>query len=357
MINVTKTYLPPKEEYISMLEGIWESAWVTNFGPLVQQLEKKLNDQLGVRHLFFTGNGTIALQIAIRALDLKKEIITTPFSYAATTSSIFWEGCIPVFADIDRETLCIDPDEIEKNITPNTQAILATHVYGNSCDISRINQIAERHNIKVIYDAAHCFGTTCDNRSILNFGDISAISFHATKLFHTGEGGAIITNNDEVAHRISYLMNFGHNGPEEFFGPGINGKNSELHAAMGLCVLPRIPALIERRKKLFDLYDSCLNIPELIRPVLSGNITYNYAYNPFIFPSENKLLEVKKALEAQDIYPRRYFYPSLSRLPYVNGGNVPVAEDIAPRILCLPLYHDLDETMVEKIAAIIRKSF
>jgi len=357
MINVTKTYLPPLEDYVSLLQGIWESAWVTNFGPLAMQLEKQLKEQMGVRHIFFTGNGTLALQISIKALNLNKEIITTPFSYVATTSSIIWEGCTPVFADIDPKTLCIDPGEIEKKITSDTQAILATHVYGNSCDVEKIDRIAKKHNLKVIYDAAHCFGTEYKNQSLLNFGDMSAISFHATKLFHTGEGGAIVTNDDDLAHRISYLMNFGHNGPENFFGLGINGKNSELHAAMGLCILPKIPALIQRRKHLFDLYDSRLQIPELRRPLLSENINYNYAYNPFIFPSEQKLMQVKEALEAEDIYPRRYFYPSLSKLPYVNINQMPVAEDIATRILCLPLYHALEETMVEKITEIVNKYF
>lgn len=357
MINVTKTYLPPMEEYVSYLNDIWDRAWLTNYGPLVQKLEKQLKAYLGVKHIYFVNNGTIALQIAIKALGIKKEIITTPFSFAASASSIKWEGCVPVFGDIHPAGLCLDPEKIEAKITSDTQAILATNVFGNSCEIDEIGRIAKKHNLKVIYDSAHCFGTEYKNQSILNFGDISTISFHATKLFHTAEGGAIVTNDDKLAHRISYMMNFGLDGPEKFFGLGINGKNSELHAALGLCILPKIPQLIQRRKELFELYDHNLQNSGLERPQLSKNISYNYAYNPVIFPSESKMLEVKKSLESENIYPRRYFYPSLSELPYVNSSNVPVTEDISPRILCLPLFHDLKESAVEEITTIIKKNF
>ncbi|MBE0685043.1 MAG: DegT/DnrJ/EryC1/StrS family aminotransferase, partial [Anaerolineaceae bacterium] len=258
MIPVTKSFLPPINEYIQYLEKIWESNQLTNHGPFVKELETKLEDYLGVKHLFFVTNGTIALQIAIKALDLHGEIITTPFSYVATTSSIVWEGCSPVFVDIEPSTLCINPDLIEDAITSETSAILTTHVYGIPSDVDKIYEIAQRHNIKVIYDAAHAFGVRFKEKSLVSYGDTSTLSFHATKLFHTVEGGAIITQDDEIANRISYMRNFGHKGQEDFWGLGINGKNSEFHAAMGLCNLNHISSIIERRKQVSEWYDDLL---------------------------------------------------------------------------------------------------
>jgi dTDP-4-amino-4,6-dideoxygalactose transaminase len=337
LINVTKTYLPPLEEYEQYLKIVWETNQVTNYGPLVLELEEKLRKFLGVRHIFFVTNGTIALQIAIKALDLHNDIITTPFSYVATCSSIVWEGCHPVFVDIHPETLTLDPDLIEYAITPMTTAILATHVYGYPCNVERIQQIADKHNIKVVYDAAHAFGVRYKNTSLMNYGDISTLSFHATKLFHTGEGGALVTNDDVTAQRIEYMVNFGHKGQEEFWGLGINGKNSELHAAMGLCVLPKVPDLIEKRKALCDLYDKLLKGSSLTRPLCAVDTDYNYAYYPVIFESEQAVIKAKKALNEKDIFPRRYFYPSLNSLPYVTTKRMEVSEDISTRILCLPL--------------------
>ena len=225
MINVTQTFLPPLEEYTKYLEKIWDSKWLTNRGVLIKELERNLKDFLGVENLLMVNNGTIALQIAIKALELKGEIITTPFSYVATVSSIVWENCQPVFVDIDEDYLTIDETKIEEAITEKTSAILATHVYGNPCNVEAIQKIAERYNLKVIYDAAHCFGVKYKGESILNWGDISTLSFHATKVFHTGEGGAVICNNEELAHKIFYSHNFGHNGSEEFFGLGNQWKS------------------------------------------------------------------------------------------------------------------------------------
>lgn len=355
IINVTKSYLPPLEEYVGYLERIWESNQLTNNGPLVKELEEKLKEYLGVKHLFFVSNGTIALQIAIKSLELQGEIITTPFSYVATTSSIVWEGCQPVFVDIDPHTLNIDPDLIEEAITAKTSAILAVHVYGHPCDVERIRSIADRHGLKVIYDAAHAFGVRYKGKSLLSNGDISTLSFHATKLFHTVEGGAVITNDDDIAHRIAYMRNFGHNGPEAFWGIGINGKNTEFHAAMGLCVLPRVPELIERRRAISELYDRLLEGYGQFRPRLMDDATCNYAYYPIVFASVEDLLAAREALHAQHIYPRRYFYPSLNTLEYTPGRRCPVSEDIARRIMCLPLSHSLDNESVELISLGVRE--
>jgi dTDP-4-amino-4,6-dideoxygalactose transaminase len=357
MINVTKTYLPPLEEYIRYLTKIWETHQVANHGPLVKELELKLKEYLGVKHLFFVANGTIALQVAIKALDLTGDILTTPFSYVATTASIGWENCHPVFIDIHPETLTLDADLIETGITPATTAILATHVYGYPCAVASIQKIANRHNIKVIYDAAHAFGVRFKDTSLMTFGDISTLSFHATKLFHTGEGGALITNDDVLAHRIKYMLNFGHKGPEDFWGLGINGKNSELHAALGLCILPRMAELIAKRQVLSELYDSLLNDSKITRPKYPSGTLYNYAYYPVLFSSSNILLKVIKALNEHEIFPRRYFFPALNTLPYIlHGKRMPVAEDITERILCLPLSHYLTFEEVYLISNIILKA-
>ncbi len=353
-INVTKTYLPPLEEYTAYLKGIWDRGHLTNQGPLLVELEEKLRNYLGVKHLFVVNNGTIALQIAIKALGLKNEIITTPFSYVATTSSIAWENCTPVFADIDPKTLCMNPDEIKKKITPSTSAILATHVYGNPCNVDSIKEIADTNKLKVIYDAAHAFGVNYKGISVLNYGDISTLSFHATKLFHTIEGGAIITDNDELAHKIGYMRNFGHNGPEAFFGAGINGKTSEFNAAMGLCILPKVSELIEARKRISKIYDELLKNTSLKKPELTERTEYNYAYYPVLFETEEQLLETRKRLNENSIFPRRYFYPSLNTMNYVGKQDAPVSEEVSRRVLCLPLYYDLENDDVKKVAEIIK---
>lgn len=355
MINVTKAYLPPLEEYVKYLEGIWDRCHLTNHGPLVNELEEKLRSYLGVKHLFFVNNGTVALQIAIKACALSGEVITTPFSYVATCSSIAWENCTPVFVDINASDFTIDASKIEAAITPATTAILATHVYGIPCDVEAIERIAKKHKLSVIYDAAHAFGVKHAEKGILNFGDISTLSFHATKLFHTVEGGAIVTNDDNLAHRIGYMRNFGHKGQEDFWGIGINGKNSELHAAMGLAIYPQIINIIAQRKMLSELYETCMRQAgiTLQRPVVSAATTYNFAYFPVVFASEKELLMVRDSLNAAYIYPRRYFYPALHNLSYVKSTPLPVAEDISSRVLCLPLFDDLTADNIRRICSVI----
>jgi dTDP-4-amino-4,6-dideoxygalactose transaminase len=353
MINVSKTNLPSLKEYAEKLSGVWESRWITNNGEQCQLLEEKLRKRFKLKHLFLVTNGTLALQIAIKALDLKGEIITTPFSYIATTSSIVWQGCKPVFCDIDKRSLSIDPAGIESLITPRTSAILATHVYGIPCDVLKIEKIARKHNLRVIYDAAHAFGVNYRDKSILTYGDISTLSFHATKLFHTAEGGAVITSDDELAHRISYMRNFGHKGYDDFEGVGINGKMSELHAVMGLCLLPRCNAIISKHKSLCNAYDALLEGNKLTRPVVRPGTDYNYAYYPLIFPSEEDLLRVKQQLNKNDIFPRRYFHPPLNKLKFLPYQPAPVGEDISGRILCLPLFADLSKAQIKKISNII----
>lgn len=356
MINVTKTFLPPLEEYVAYLEKIWRSGQVTNNGELLKELEQQLKDFLGVKHLFVTTNGTLALQLAIRALQIKGKVITTPFSYVATTGSLLWERCTPVFVDINPQNYCIDPGLIEAAIDENTEAILAVHVYGYSCDVEALEKIANKHGLKVIYDAAHAFGSSLNGKSLVSYGDISALSFHATKLFHTIEGGAIVTNDDETAQKIRLYRAFGHVG-EEYFTFGINGKNSELHAAMGLCILPRINDFISLRKQLSMRYDELLNEVALVRPKsINPAFSYNFAYYPVVFDVEESLLTAQLALQTADIFPRRYFYPSLNRLPYYSLGRCPVSESIAARVLCLPLSHEITIEVQERIADIIRKS-
>lgn len=354
-ILVTKPYLPPIDEYISYLQKIWKLRHVTNNGPMAQELESKLKNYFGVKHVFFVSNGTIALQITIKALGLKKEIITTPFSFAASTTAITWENCTPIYADIDPLTLCIDPEKIEKVITQNTEAILAVHVYGIPCDVDKIDFLAKKYNLKVIYDAAHAFGTKIGENSIFNYGDISILSLHATKLFHTGEGGAIMTNNDKIAKKIFLYRNFGLEG-ETSICQGINGKNSEIHAALGLTNFAHIDEIIKKRKKIIENYNSYFSNTTLRKPLIPPEITINYAYYPVIFKDHQELLTVIKDLQKENIFPRRYFYPSLNTLNFVKKQSCPVSESVAQRILCLPLYHDLALTKVKKITDIIKET-
>ncbi len=351
MINVTQTYLPPLEEYVGYLERIWESKWVTNRGELVRELEQKLEVYLGVQGLLLVNNGTIALQIAIKALGLTGEIITTPFSYVATVSSIVWENCTPVFVDIDPDHLTIDENKIEDAITEKTSAILATHVYGNPCNVEAIEEIARRRGLKVIYDAAHCFGVEYKGESILNWGDVSTLSLHATKLFHTGEGGAIVCRDEEAAGRIFYHHNFGHNGPEEFFGLGVNGKLSELNAAMGLAVLPHMGEILDKRKTVCDTYDAAIRLQGLKAIKLREGTDWNFSYYPVIFPSEEAMLDAKRLLNESGIFPRRYFYPSLNTLPYLQKNQMPVSEDISRRVLCLPLSAEIGLQDVSRVVS------
>lgn len=352
-INVTKTYLPPIEAYQRYLADIWKEGWITNEGPLVKQLEATLEDYLGVPHVQYVGNGTVALQLAIKALELTGKIITTPYSYVATLNSIIWENCEPVFVDVDPVTLCIDASKIETQITEDTSAVLATHVYGYPCDVDAIQNLAEKYDLKVVYDGAHAFGVTVGGRSIFNYGDIATVSFHATKLFHTIEGGAVMTRDADLAEKVFLHKTFGHRA-DEYYYASINGKNSEFHAAMGLCNLPMIGDIIARRKDIYEQYHALLReLPlRILQP--DASLGYNYAYFPVIFDTHEAMMGVKEALEAQNIFPRRYFYPSLNTLSYYPGEACPVSEDVAQRVLCLPFYHELPDKDVTRIGKIIQ---
>ena len=353
MINVTKTFLPPIEEYHKQLQRAWDNQWLTNRGELVLELEEKLKHHLEVSNIIVTNNGTVPLQIALKLLGKGGEIITTPFSYVATTAAIVWENCIPVFVDIHPEYLTIDESKIDEAITDKTTAILATHVFGNPCNVEVIEAIAKKHNLKVIYDAAHAFGVTYNKKSIFDFGDISTCSFHATKLFHTGEGGAMFTKDPDLQHQLFYSHNFGHNGPLAFHGLGINGKISELQAAMGLAVLPYMENILTERKKAVDYYNRNLNFSKLQRLKIRENTNWNYSYYPVIFESEESLLSAQKRLNDHVIFPRRYFYPSLNTIQYTNGNTMPISESVACRVLCLPLYIGLLKSELDLICVLI----
>lgn len=357
MIPVTKPFLPPKDEYEQYLSKIWKSQWLTNMGPLANDLELKLKEHLKLKHLLFVTNGTIALQMAIKALDLKGEIITTPFSFVATTSSIVWEGCVPVFVDIDKTSLNIDPVKIEAAITKNTSAILATHVYGNPCEVEAIENIAKKHNLKVIYDAAHAFGVEVNGKSIFEYGDISICSLHATKLYHSGEGGLLMTKDPNLLKKLAYMRNFGFDGPEAFAELGINGKNSEFHAAMGLVNLKYVQEIHKKRKTLTEHYIEKLKNVRGFVPKWHAEASQNYAYFPFVFESETLAMECMDALKGKEIFARRYFFPSLAKtLPYLEHKEMPVTEDIAKRVLCLPLYYDLSLEEVDMICRLILRT-
>lgn len=354
MIPVTKPFLPPREEYDEFLNGIWKRQWLTNMGPLANELELQLKNYLNVKHLLFVTNGTTALQMAIKALDLKGEVITTPFSFVATTSSIVWEGCKPVFVDIDAQTLNIDPAKIEEAITDNTSAILATHVYGNPCNVEAIDEIARRHNLKVIYDGAHAFGVNIKGKSVLEYGDISTCSLHATKLYHSGEGGLVVTKDPTLLKKLAYIRNFGFSGPETFAELGINGKNSEFHAAMGLANLKYIDAIIIKRGELTLRYKKMLSNMRVLWPEWNKYASNNYSYFPLVFESDELMLDVLQKLQLNGISARRYFYPSLAKsLPYLPKNSMPVTDDIALRVLCLPLYYDLSVEEVDLICRLL----
>ena len=354
IIPVTKSFLPPIEEYMAQVQRAYNNQWLTNRGELVKELEEKLKLYLNIDNILITNNGTVPLQIALKLLGNGGEIITTPFSYVATTAAIVWEGCTPVFVDIHPEYLTIDESKIEAAITEKTTCILATHVFGNPCNVEAIDAIAKKHNLKVIYDAAHCFGVNYKGKSIFEYGDISTCSFHATKIFHTGEGGAIFCKDEALRNEIFYSHNFGHDGPLSFHGLGINGKISELQAAMGLAVWPYIADIIDKRKKVVNAYNTYLNITNIQQIKLRENTSWNYSYYPVVFNAEAVLHKVQDELTKSGIVPRRYFYPSLNKLSYLNEMNAcDVSEQVSGCILCLPIYHDLSETEVERIANIV----
>lgn len=354
MIPVTKPFLPPQEEYQHYLAGIWQRQWLTNMGPLASQLEMELKAFLGLKHLLFVTNGTVALQMAIKALDLKGEIITTPFSFVATTSSIVWEACTPVFVDIDAESLNIDANKIEAAITDNTTAILATHVYGNPCDVVKIEEIAKKHHLKVIYDAAHAFGVQINGKSIFEYGDISTCSLHATKLYHSVEGGFVVTQNSDVLQKLASIRNFGISGFDTFAELGLNGKNSEFHAAMGLANLKYILDIVTKRKEITQRYDEKLKDLKAYRPKWHQDSENRGAYYPLIFDSEELMIRIIDRLKNNEIGTRRYFYPSLaSSLPYLEPKSFEVTDEISKKVLCLPLFYDLTMEEVDFICRLI----
>lgn len=356
MINVTKTYLPNKEKYKKYIDEIYENGWLTNNGPLVQRLEKRLAEYLGVKNIILVSNGTVALEIAYRTLDIKGFTITTPFSFVATTSSLVTNNILPIFADIDEQTLNLNPKNIEKLITPNTTAIVPVHVFGNACEVEEIEQIANKHNLKVVYDAAHAFDVKYKNKSVLNYGDISTLSFHSTKLFHSIEGGALIINDDELVQKARYLINFGIKNTEEIPHLGTNAKMNEFEAAMGLCVLDDIEEIKESRKIIIEKYQKELK-DVVVFQEQNANATENYSYFPVVFKSKEQLLKVQKALNVADINPRRYFYPSLDTLGYIEPKQVcEISRDISKRILCLPVYPELEKDVQEKIIEIIKEN-
>lgn len=354
MIPVIKPYLPDRSEYNFYLEKIWERNWLTNNGPFLSELEKAVPAHLDSAPMSYVTNGTIALQLAIRALEIKGEVITTPYSYVATTSSILWEQCHPVFVDCLSDGN-IDPTQIEMAITSQTTAILATHVYGFPCDVEAIRSIAEKHNLKVIYDAAHAFGVRFNGVSLFNYGDISTASFHATKLFHTIEGGGIFSSDASVRETIKLLRSFGHKG-DEHYCLGINGKQSEFHAAMGLVVLKEVHQLIEERKLIYFRYREGISKKIALIQPLQTAVQWNYAYAPVLVPGGTDILKFISYMGQHGVGLRRYFYPALNQLPYLKDTNsCPVAEDLSSRVLALPIYNGLTEAdqsyVIEKINA------
>lgn len=352
-IYVTRTFLPPREEYLHWLDKAYSAHILTNLGPIHKELEETLRTRFDVPFLRLMANGTLALQLAIRALGVKGKVITTPFSYVATTSAILWEGCEPIFVDIDPSTGCIDASLIEAAITPDTSAILATHVYGIPCDVEAIDTIAKKHGLKVIYDAAHAFDVQYKGKSILAYGDASTLSFHATKLFHTVEGGAVVLHDADADKRLRLLRSFGH-VYDEHFTLGMNAKMSELHAAMGMAVLPHMERIVTERAAITARYEQQLQDVHLERPQVPLGTKYNYAYLPIILRNGEEREGLLQALAEQGIHARRYFYPSLDSLPYVSSPPCPHSHDLAARALCLPLYNGLGTGDPDRICEGVR---
>jgi len=354
---VTRSIVPEPDDYRRYVEDIFSRRHLTNHGVYVNQLETKLSAYLDVSRLALCANGTLALQLALRAAGLAgKEVITTPFSYVATVSALLWEGCRPVFADIDEETLCLDPRSLSENITSSTTGLMPVHVYGNVCDVEALETIAREARLTVIYDAAQCFGSVYQGRSVLDYGDYAACSLHATKVFHTAEGGCVVSRTPEGLEALRLLRACGHSG-DTHIRLGTNAKLSELHAAVGLCLLDRVADNIAGRKTVSLMYDALLPTKGLRQPRRREGLEYNYAYYPVIFDEESILLRVVERLKQEEIFPRRYFYPALNTLPYLSKYQpCPVAESIARRVLCLPLYAELGEMDVERVCTIIRRA-
>ncbi|OIN12142.1 DegT/DnrJ/EryC1/StrS family aminotransferase [Oceanisphaera psychrotolerans] len=360
MIPVTKPYFPSREKLNTYIDGIYERQWLTNNGELVQELTRRLENYLGVENLLLVSNGTLALQIAYRALGLRDnraprhpEAITTPFTFIATASSLKWEGIEPVFADIDPHTWCLDPANIEAAITPNTKAIVPVHVFGNACEVEAIDAIANKHNLKVIYDASHAFGVKYKGESLLKHGDAATLSFHATKLFHTGEGGAIIFKRKEDLERARKMINFGITGPESIEELGINAKMNELQAAMGLCVLDEMEQNLAARAEVWHRYEQAL-AGTLQLQSRAKALDYNYAYFPVVFKTEAKAVRVAATLKEHGVLARRYFYPSLESVECLNSQKKQaISKNIASRILCLPIYNKLGNAEQKEIIELV----
>lgn len=364
IVPVTKATLPPLDEYIEYLKRIWSTSWLTNDGDLVRLLEEELRQYLGIDKISLLSNGTLALQIALKALHIRGEVITTPFTFAATTNALLWEGLTPVFADIDSETYNIDPADVERKITNKTRAILAVHVYGNPCYVHELQKIADKHNLKIIYDAAHAFGVKYENTPITDFGDVSILSFHATKVFNTIEGGAIIARDQKIVEEVNLLRNHGIKSVEQIAIPGTNAKMNEFQAAMGLCNLKRIDSNIYRRKMLYEAYvkelsdDRNYGFQKLI------SSAYNYSYMPVLLDSKKTRDTLFSELVRNGVTPRKYFFPLVTDFDYFKSLHVNLTRkynlvnsvDIANRILCLPLFPDLKQSDLKKIVRIARET-
>jgi dTDP-4-amino-4,6-dideoxygalactose transaminase len=362
-IYVTQPFMPPLEEFLPYLEQIWENKWLTNGGPFHNELEERLADYLGVDHLALFANGTLALVTALQSLRITGEVITTPFSFIAAAHSLLWNGIKPVFVDIKPETFNLDPEKIEAAITPQTTAILPVHVYGRPCDVENIQQIADTYGLKVIYDAAHAFGVNYKSESLLKHGDLSILSFHATKVFNTFEGGAIVCPDAKIKKRIDDLKNFGYAGEVTVIATGINAKMNEFQAAFGLLQLKHIDKAIERRREIDAQYREQLSsVSGITCPKLSADTTHNYSYFPILIEKEYPLLrdELNDKLRQQGIYARRYFYPLISEFPMYRSlpsaakSNLPVARKTAEQVICLPIYPYLDDGSIARITSIIK---
>ena len=359
-ILVTSPLLPDLKEFNKYLEQIWESKWITNNGSFHQQLEKALADYLGVEYISLFTNGTLPLITALQALGLTKgEVITTPYSFVATSHSIWWNQLIPVFVDIEEETCGMDPSKIEAAITENTVAIMPVHCYGKPCKTKEIDAIAKKHGLKVIYDAAHAFGVRVNGESILNAGDISTLSFHATKVYNTIEGGALVCHSAEMKHQIDNLKNFGCRGEVTVEAPGINGKMDEVRAAYGLLNLKQVDVAIEARQKVANTYREALRDVKGIRffDDMEG-VRHNYSYFPIFLDAAQYGMtrdELYEKMKAENVYGRRYFYPLITAFepyrdyPTAAAENLPVATKIADQVICLPMHHELGEEDIERV--------
>jgi dTDP-4-amino-4,6-dideoxygalactose transaminase len=348
-IQVTEPFLPPLEEYVEYLKGVWERNLLSNQGPLVCELEQKLQAYHQINMpVHCVANGGLGLQIILKALGVQGEVITTPFSYVATASCPLWEGCKVKFADIEPGYLTIDPAAVEASIGPDTEAIMATHVFGNPCDCEALEKIASKHGLALIFDAAHAFGVRYKDKSILEYGDASMVSLHATKLLHAVEGGFVVAKDPLVAEKVEWMRRFGHKGYEDFHGVGINAKMSELHGAMGLCNLKYLEAILRKRQKVCEIYDQFIDSAESLSTIsYREGASRNYSYYPVIFDSERSLVETLAHFNNVDVFPRRYFHPSLTTLPNRLSAELPIADDISKRILCLPLYESMSLSVAE----------